>query len=107
MTKYTRIKNGECSFQITEEFDSAEKAANPSNDGSNAEVKIENIKLDFTTVKRSMMEDIKMRLQKLKDLQEKKHKKYLEAKYKANKYQKDSYELFWKIEQTKEELMTA
>lgn len=52
MTKYTRIKNGECSFQITEVFDSAEKAANPSNDGSNAEVKIENIKLDFTTVKK-------------------------------------------------------
>ena len=52
MTKYIRIKNGECSFEITEEFDSAEKAANPSNDGSNAEVKIENIKLDFTTVKK-------------------------------------------------------
>ena len=52
MTKFIRIKNGECSFQITEEFDSAEKAANPSNDGSNAEVKIENIKLDFTTVKK-------------------------------------------------------
>jgi len=52
MTKYTRIKNGECSFQITEVFDSAEKAANPSNDGSNVEVKIENIKLDFTTVKK-------------------------------------------------------
>ena len=52
MTKYTRIKNGECSFQITEEFESAEKAANPSIDGSNAEVKIENIKLDFTTVKK-------------------------------------------------------
>ena len=52
MTKYTRIKNGECSFQITEDFDSVEKAANPSNDGSNVEVKIENIKLDFTTVKK-------------------------------------------------------
>jgi hypothetical protein len=52
MTKYTRIKNGECSFQITEVFDSAENAANPSNDGSNVEVKIENIKLDFTTVKK-------------------------------------------------------
>ena len=52
MTKYTRIKNGECSFQIIEDFDSAEKAANPSNDGSNVEVKIENIKLDFTTVKK-------------------------------------------------------
>ena len=52
MTKYTRIKNGECSFQITEDFDSVEKAANSSNDGTNVEVKIENIKLDFTTVKK-------------------------------------------------------
>ena len=52
MDKYTRIKNGECSFQITEDFDSVEKAANPSNDGTNVEVKIENIKLDFTTVKK-------------------------------------------------------
>jgi hypothetical protein len=52
MTKFIRIKNGECSFQITEEFDSAEKAANSSNEGINAEVKIENIKLDFTIVKK-------------------------------------------------------
>jgi hypothetical protein len=52
MTKFIRIKNGECSFQITEVFDSAEKAANSSNEGINAEVKIENIKLDFTTVKK-------------------------------------------------------
>jgi hypothetical protein len=34
MTKFIRIKNGECSFQITEEFDSAEKAANSSNEGN-------------------------------------------------------------------------
>jgi hypothetical protein len=52
MTKFIRIKNGECSFQITEVFDSAEKAANSSNEGINAEVKIENIKLDFTIVKK-------------------------------------------------------
>ena len=52
MTKYTRIKNGECSFQIIEDFDSAEKAANISNEGEFVEVKIENIKLDFTTVKK-------------------------------------------------------
>ena len=45
MTKYTRIKNGECSFQITEDFDSVEKAANSSNEGTNVEVKIENLKL--------------------------------------------------------------
>ena len=53
------------------------------------------------------MEEIKSRLQKLKDLQAKKHEKFLEAKRKVSKYQKDSYKLFWKIEQTKEELMTA
>jgi len=52
MTKYIRIKNGECSFILTEEFDSVEKAANGSNDGTNAEVKIDNIKVDFTTVKK-------------------------------------------------------
>jgi hypothetical protein len=52
MTKYIRIKNGECSFTIIEEFDSIENAANSSNEGINAEVKIENVKIDFTTVKK-------------------------------------------------------
>ncbi len=52
-----------------------------------------------------MMEQIRLRLQKLKDLQAKKHEKYLEAKQKVGKYQKDSFRLIWKIEQTKEELM--
>ena len=52
MTKYIRIKSGECSFKLTEEFDSVEKAANGSNEGSNAEVKIDNVKVDFTTVKK-------------------------------------------------------
>ena len=52
MTKYTRIKNGECSFQITEDFDSVEKAANSSNEGTNVEVKIDYLKVDFTTVKK-------------------------------------------------------
>ena len=52
MTKYIRIKSGECSFKLTEEFDSVEKAANGSNEGANAEVKIDNVKVDFTTVKK-------------------------------------------------------
>lgn len=52
MTIYTRIKNGECSFTLTEEFDSVEKAAHGPNEGTNAEVKIENVKIDFTTVKK-------------------------------------------------------
>ena len=52
MSKYTRIKNGECSFTIKEDFDSVEKAANSSNEGTNAEVKIENIKLEFYNSKK-------------------------------------------------------
>ena len=52
MTKYRRIKNGECSFTLIEDFDSVEKAANISNEGEFVEVKIENIKLNFTTVKK-------------------------------------------------------
>ena len=52
MTIYTRIKNGECSFTLIEDFDSLEKAANSSNEGTNVEVKINNVKVDFTTVKK-------------------------------------------------------
>ena len=52
MTIYKRIKSGECSFKLTEDFDSVEKAANGSNEGANAEVKIENVKVDFTIVKK-------------------------------------------------------
>lgn len=51
------------------------------------------------------MQDIKTHLQKLKDLQAKKHEKYLEAKVKVNKYQQDSYKLLWQIEQVKEKLL--
>ena len=53
------------------------------------------------------MEQIRLRLQKLKDRQAKKHEKYLEAKVKVNKYQQDSFNLLWKIEQAKEELMRS
>ena len=53
------------------------------------------------------MEELKTRLQKYRDLQQKKHEKYLEAKRKVDKYQKDSYRLIWKIEKAKEELMRA
>jgi hypothetical protein len=53
------------------------------------------------------MQDIKTHLQKLKDLQAKKHEKYLEAKQKVNKYQQDSYRLLWQIEQVKEQLLTS
>jgi hypothetical protein len=53
------------------------------------------------------MNELRTRLQKLKDLQAKKHKEYLEAKQKVSEYQKDSYSLLWQIEQTKEQLMTT
>ena len=50
MTKYKRIINGECHFEMIELFDDLEKAANNSNRGEFVEVKIDNLKYDFTTV---------------------------------------------------------
>ena len=52
MTKVKRIINGECSFSMTELFDDVEKAANVSNSGELVECKINNLKIDFTTVKK-------------------------------------------------------
>ena len=51
------------------------------------------------------MEELKTRLQKYRDLQAKKHEKFLEAKHKVNKYKKDSFRLLWKIEKAQELLM--
>ena len=50
MTKFKRIINGECHFTMTELFDDVQKAANNSNRGEFVEVKIDNLKYDFTTV---------------------------------------------------------
>ena len=52
MDKYKRIINGECSFSMTELFDDVEKAANVSNSGELVECKIDNLRIDFTTVKK-------------------------------------------------------
>ena len=48
------------------------------------------------------MDKLRQRLQKLRDLQAKKHSKFLETQDKAKKYKKDSFRLIWKIERTKE-----
>lgn len=50
MTKFKRIINGECHFQMIELFDDVKNAANNSNRGEFVEVKIDNLKYDFTTV---------------------------------------------------------
>ena len=50
MTKVKRIINGECHFTMTELFDDVEKAANVSNSGELVECKIDNLRIDFTTV---------------------------------------------------------
>ena len=52
MTKVKRIINGECNFTMTELFDDVEKAANVSNSGELVECKIDNLRIDFTTVKK-------------------------------------------------------
>ena len=50
MTKFKRIINGECSIQMIELFDDAEKAANTKNEGELVECKIENFSINFTKV---------------------------------------------------------
>ena len=52
-----------------------------------------------------MLMEIRMRLQKLRDLQGKKYKKHLEAKLKAEKYYQDSIRLGRKVVDTQEQLM--
>ncbi len=50
--KYIRIKSGEANFQLVERFDDVRKAADPNAQGEVVECKVENIKLDFTKVKK-------------------------------------------------------
>lgn len=52
MTKFKRIINGECHFQMIELFDDVKKAADNSNRGEFVECKINNLKYDFATVKK-------------------------------------------------------
>ena len=59
MTKVKRIINGECNFVMTELFDDVEKAANVSNSGELVECKIDNLRIDFTTVKKEKDERAK------------------------------------------------
>ena len=50
--KYLRIKSGEANFQLVERFNDVKKAADPNAQGEVVECKVENIKLDFTKVKK-------------------------------------------------------
>ena len=57
MTKYIRIKSGEANFQLVERFDDVEKAADPNAKGEYVECKIDNLKIDFTKVKKEKDEE--------------------------------------------------
>ena len=57
MTKYIRIKSGEANFQLVERFDDVKKAADPNAQGEYVECKIENLKIDFTKVKKEKDEE--------------------------------------------------
>ena len=50
MTKFKRIINGECHFEMIELFDDVEKASNTQNRGELVECNIDNLKFDFTKV---------------------------------------------------------
>ena len=52
MTKFKRIINGECHFTMIELFDDVEKATNPQNRGELVECNIDNLRIDFTKVKK-------------------------------------------------------
>lgn len=49
---YIRHKNGNANFTYIEKFDDAEKAADPTNVGEFVEVKINDVKIEFTRVKK-------------------------------------------------------
>ena len=55
--KYIRIKSGEASFQLVERFDDVKKAADPNAQGEYVECKIDNLKIDFTKVKKEKDEE--------------------------------------------------
>ena len=50
MDKYKRLKHGEASFTLEERFDDVKKAANPSTEGEFVEIKINDLKVNFTKV---------------------------------------------------------
>ena len=50
MDKYKRLKHGEASFILEERFDDVKKAANPSTEGEFVEIKINDLKVNFTKV---------------------------------------------------------
>ena len=49
--KVIRTRYGDANFKYVEKFNSVEKAADPSNEGELVEVKVSDIKWDFTKVK--------------------------------------------------------
>ena len=64
--KYLRIKSGEASFVLVERFESTEKAADPNSQGEPVECKIENLKVDFTKVKKEKDERVENSSAKVK-----------------------------------------
>jgi hypothetical protein len=52
MTKFTRIINGECHFTMIETFDDIKNATDTRNRGELVECNIDNLRIDFTKVKK-------------------------------------------------------
>jgi hypothetical protein len=48
---YIRLRHGNANFTYIDKFDDVKKAADPSNEGELVEVKVNEIKFDFTKVK--------------------------------------------------------
>jgi len=52
MSKYLRYQHGEASFTQVERFDNVEKAADPTAKGESVEIKVDDIKINFSKVKK-------------------------------------------------------
>ena len=52
MSKYLRYKHGEVSFTQVERFDNVEKAADPNTKGESVEIKVDDVKINFSKVKK-------------------------------------------------------
>jgi hypothetical protein len=59
MSKYLRYKHGEVSFTQVERFDNVEKAADPNTKGESVEIKVDDVKINFSKVKKEKDERVK------------------------------------------------
>ena len=106
---YIRYRNGKETY--IEKFDDVEKAADPQSKGEFVEVKVNNIKFDFTRVKEENGREPNGRDQerpaKDEGLTKKESELYVRHLQRANKLKVESYNLHLKVADLTDKLMRA